>query len=203
MRWSLVLAFCLGVCVLPALAQEPLTQADIRAMQEEISRADRELRDYDRLLVDLESSAKQTNKNNRSKAIGRLENVQKDVILRLEARLGEDYTIRRHGQEAEEVTTKQAEEGNLNSPARQKNTTAHELGGKGVQSAGYRLVRMQEIFVILQRNRQQAIERDAQALDRYYRLSREFGALMLYDRDDLFGQLPAEAQEEYLKTMVK
>lgn len=203
MRWSLVFAFCFCCCVVPALAQKTLTQADIRDMQEQLVRADRVLRDYDQLLVDLDNAGDKTNKNGRSRAISSIEQIQKDVILALEAMIGDEYTIQRHGQEVNEITTQEAEKYTSGSTSRQQRTVHQELASQGVASPGYRLVRMQEIYVLLQQSRQQAIDRDPQAFDRYYRLAREFGGLMLYERDGMFQLLPPEAQEEYLQTMVR
>lgn len=203
MRWSLVLALCLAYGVLPAIAQEAMTQPDIRDLQEQLQRADRTLRDYDRLLVDLDNAADKTSRSGRSSAIGRIEDIQKRVILALEAMIGDEYTIIRHGQDVREVTTTEAEKYTSGSTSRQRKTVVQELSAGGVYSPGYRLWRMQEIYVYLQQSRQQAIDRDPSAFDRYYRLAREFGGLMLYERDGMFDLLPAEAQKEYMETMVR
>lgn len=202
MRWASLLTLCCLLCSLPAFAQETLTQADIRELQEDLQKADRTLRDYDQLLVDLNKAADKTSKSARKKAIQRIEEIQGRVILALEERLDEEYKVIRHGEEAAQVDTREAEELSSGSSPRQKRTVAEKLSHQGVASPGYRLVRMQQIYVSLQQSRQQAIDREPTAFDRYYRLAREFGGLMLYERNGMYELLPPEAQKEYEETMV-
>jgi len=201
MRWSLVLAFCFSLCVLPALAQENSSPPDVDELEQQLAQADRQLEDYDQSLSDLNEAAGQSSDTGRSSAIEDLERIQQEVIQKLERLLGEDYTIEQHGEEVQEVTTDEAEKETSFSTSRRERTLNQQLDAEGVGSPGYRLVRMQQIYESLQEIRQSAIDHDPGALDRYSRMAREFGGLMLYDRDAIFGQLPPEAQQEYMETM--
>ena len=197
---SLVIALSLALLPQPADSNygidRELTRSEVNQLQKQIRIEERELKRYKSAVRSLEDAAGSSNKSGRRQAIQDLEAGMVAKILHIEERIGTEHTIQRHGQEAREVRPTDSV-GNSSTPSRTKRNLIWKSLEQGVNSPGYRLIRMQEIYRICATNRQQSIDRVQSALDKYIRLSQEFARLSEIDLEDIQERIPETTEPEW------
>ncbi len=190
-----------------ALAQDssdldgtPLKAMDIRSLDLELQRDETALRDFRNLIGRLESAAKKSNNTDRRRAVENLRNAMADKILQAEDYLGQEHTLRRHGQEVTVATTSEVEETTASGKIPQTGRKIRYQGPADLYNAFYRLVRMQEIFTSCRTLEEHAIAKSTESLQRYLNLTTEFANLMETDvqeirdlRAEVEARLAAEA----------
>jgi hypothetical protein len=118
-------------------------------------------------------------------------------ILRREDDLGQDHTIKKHGEEVTSGTTSAAEVGAPVGTSRAKTSLNYKEGIAGLRLR--QLSRMQSIYVSAKHNKQPAIEKQGEALDRYMNQVRRFREELETSVSILEAELEKRAQEAELK----
>ncbi len=183
----ILVAFCL-----PAVSQTgssgSLSNKEINDLKREIQHKERRLKSFESAIRKLETAARQSSNSSARKAVENAEDLMREVIRVEEQKLGQDYTITQHGEEAETVHTNDlTDERGVRTNSRRRYALPADTPPEYI-----RLVRLQEIYVTLQRSREQAITRTGGAPERYGNLVREFADLMRTDLAELQAKLPEQ-----------
>ena len=173
----------------PALAQDdekPLSNREVKELEREIQHKERQLDDFESILRKLKSAARQTSHSPARKAVDETEELMAEVIRYEEQKLGEEYVITQHGEEAETVHTSELTESR---GVRTRNRRPYTAPA-GTPPEYLRLVRLQEIYVSCQTLGELAVSRTGDAAERYGNLVREFADVMRADLAELQAKLP-------------
>ena len=167
------LAFCLTLVVgLTAEAQsDDLKKFSDRDLEKAGRETGKELKTIKNLESKLSSAAKQSSNSGRKSAINNLQDHMAKCILRREDNLGQEHTIKMHGEEVTGTT----DAANVGSPVGTSSAKTSLLYMEGIE--GYllrQLSLMQSLFVAAKQNQVPAIERTGDSLDRYAGYVRRF-----------------------------
>ena len=175
----------------------PLKGMDVKTLQIELERAERDLRDFGGYIGGLESASKKSSNSDRRRAVERLRVGMGDWILKVEDELGQEHTIRMHGKEVTQTTTKEMEKTTSSGRLPQTGRKIRYQGPADLYNAFYRLTRMQEIFTSCRTIEEHAIAKETQALDRYHRLVSEFKMLMDAQIQEIRNLIPEAEEDPY------
>ena len=175
----------------------PLKRMDVQTLQIELERAERDLRDFEDYIGGLESASKKSSNSDRRRSVDRLREAMVNWILKVEDELGQEHTIRMHGQEVTQTTTKEIEKTTSSGRLPQTGRKIRYQGPADLYNAFYRLTRMQEIFISCRTIEEHAIAKETQALDRYHRLVSEFKMLMDTQIQEIRDLIPEAEEDPY------
>jgi hypothetical protein len=175
MKMTIIAAICVVIgltsSILPdaALAQgQPdgrLSSSEISELKSMLSRDQRELRDFQGLIRDLESAANESNGARRQKTIDKLQDAMAREIIQAEEKLNKEYFLRVHG----EVKKRELKDKN-------------PQGTSAVFSPDHqRLTHMQSIYRVCSRGARRAVNKETQGMDNYLRKVKDFALLMQTD----------------------
>ncbi len=193
------LAICLSVCAgiaVESLAGE-MEDFNTRDLESHLRKTSKELKTMKNLEKKLESAARQSSNTARKSTINDLQDHMASCIIRREDDLGQDHTIKMHGQEVTSGTTSAAEVGAPVGTSRAKNSLNFKEGIAGLRLR--QLSRMQSIFVSAKHNKQPAIEKQGESLDRYTTQVRRFREELEASISILEAELEKRAREQELK----
>jgi hypothetical protein len=165
------LAFLVGASFC-ALAQDELKPFSTKDLEAHLRKTEKELKTLKNLEGKLESASRQSSNSSRRKVIEGIQEHMGACILRREDDLGQEHTIRQHGEPVSGGTTGAAEVG---APVGSSNTTNPLMYKEGLAGMRLRqLARLQAIFVAARQINQSAVERQGDALERYLDQTRRF-----------------------------
>jgi hypothetical protein len=177
-----------------ALAEEFQTRST-KDIKKDLKQTERELKSFQDLQRQLKSSGKDSSNSKRQKVIGKLREEMADCIIRREDILGQEHTIKMHGETVTSGTTKEAEAGapvGTSSAKQAKNLNAKE--GPNANRLRH-LSRLQSIFVSAAKSERPAIEKQNDAFERYSDKMRRFEEELVRDRDALAAELDDRAPD--------
>ena len=169
-----MMAICLTVTagfVADSLAND-LDEFSTRELQDAFRKTEKELKTMKNLEKKLESAGRQSSNTARKSTIEKIQDHMATCILRREDNLGQEHTIKMHGGHVKSGTTSAAEVGSPVGTSRAKTSLAYVEGIKGYLLRQLSL--MQSLFIAAQTNRQPAIERQGDSLERYASHTRRF-----------------------------
>ncbi len=161
------LAICLMVTAgisVDSLADE-LEDFNTRDLENHLRKTSKELKTMKNLEKKLESAGRQSSNTARKSTIDKIQDHMGSCILRREDDLGQDHTIKQHGETVTSGTTSAAEVGAPVGTSRAKTSLNFKEGIAGLRLR--QLSRMQSIYVSAKHNKQPAIEKQGESLDRY------------------------------------
>lgn len=168
------LAICLTVIagIVPDSRADDLKEFDTRELEGHLRKTDKELKTMKNLEKKLESAARKSSNSDRKTAINKIQDHMGSCILRREDDLGQEHTIKKHGETVTAGTTSAAEAGAPVGTSRAKTSLQYKEGIAGLRLR--QLSRMQSIFISAKTNLQPAIEKQGDSLDRYQTKVRQF-----------------------------
>ena len=169
-----MMAICLTVVAgfaADSLAYD-LDEFSTKELQDAFRKTEKELKTLKNLEKKLASAAKQSSNTARKSTIQDIQDHMATCILRREDNLGQEHTIKMHGGHVKSGTTSAAELGSPVGTSRAKTSLAYVEGIKGYLLRQLSL--MQSLFIAAQTNRQPAIERQGDSLERYASHTRRF-----------------------------
>ena len=193
------LAICLSITggiAVEAVADE-LEDFQTRDLENHLRKTSKELKTMKNLEKKLQSASKQSSNTARKSAINNLQDHMVQCILRREDDLGQDHTIKKHGEEVTTGTTSAAEVGAPVGTSVAKTSLNYKEGIAGLRLR--QLSRMQSIFVSTKHNQQPAIEKQGDSLDRYSNQVRKFREELETSVSILESELEKRAQQQELK----
>jgi hypothetical protein len=192
------LAICLTAMagIVAETRADELKEFSTKDLENALRQTSKELKTFANLEKKFASAAKQSSNTSRKTAITNLQDHMATCIIRREDDLGQEHTIKMHGGHVAAGTTSAAEVGAPVGTSRAKNSLNYVEG-----IAGYRLRQlslMQSLFVAAQQNKQPAIERQGDSLDRYASFTRRFREELERNHMIIEGELEkrARAKEE-------
>ncbi len=193
------LVICLAVTAGIAVDSraDELEDFDTRELEAHLRKTTAELKTMKDLERKLESAARQSSNSARKSTIDKLQDHMAQCILRREDDLGQEHTIKMHGEYVTSGTTSAAEVGAPVGTSRAKTSLNHKEGIAGLRLR--QLSRMQSIFVSAKRSQQPAIEKQGDSLDRYGAKVRRFGEELERSKSILETELEKRARERELK----
>jgi len=168
------LAICLSVgmgIAVESLAGE-LEDFNTRDLESHLRKTSKELKTMKNLEKKLESAGRQSSNSARKSAIDKIQDHMGSCIIRREDDLGQDHTIKQHGETVTSGTTSAAEVGAPVGTSRAKTSLNFKEGIAGMRLR--QLSHMQSLFVSAKHNMQPAIEKQGDSLDRYTNQIRKF-----------------------------
>ena len=169
-----VMAICLTVTagfVADSLAND-LDEFSTKELQDAFRKTQKELKTFKSLEKKLASAAKQSSNSARKSTIQDIQDHMAKCILRREDFLGQEHTIKMHGEEVTSGTTSAAELGAPVGTSRAKTSLNYVEGIRGYLLRQLSL--MQSLFIGAKTNKQPAIERQGDSLERYASHTRRF-----------------------------
>ncbi len=161
------LAICLSVgagIAVESLADE-LEGFSTQELESHMRKTSKELKTMKNLEKKLESAGRQSSNTARKSTIDKIQDHMGSCILRREDDLGQDHTIKQHDETVTKGTTSAAEVGAPVGTSRAKTSLNFKEGIAGLRLR--QLSRMQSIYVSAKHNKQPAIEKQGESLDRY------------------------------------
>lgn len=176
-----------------AVAEEFKTRST-QELKRDLDKTERELKKMADLNRSLGYSEKSSSNSKRQKVIGDLRQLMADCIIRREDILGQEHTIKMHGETVTSGTTKEAEAGapvGTSSAKQAKNLNTMD----GPNANRLRLLsRLQSLFVSAAKSERAAIEKQGDAFERYSDKMARFEEQLTRDRDALAAELEARTQ---------
>jgi len=193
------LVICLAVTAGIAVDSraDELKEFSTRELEAHLRKTTAELKTMKNLESKLESAARQSSNSARKSSIGKLQDHMAQCILRRETDLGQDHTIKMHGEHVTSGTTSAAEVGAPVGTSRAKTSLNYKEGLAGLRLR--QLSRMQSIYVSAKRNQQPAIEKQGDSLDRYATQARKFREELERSKSILDAELEKRAREQELE----
>jgi hypothetical protein len=175
MKAIIIAGICLIIGMTSSILPDPtaaqnqsgatLSRAEISDLKSMLSRDQRELRDFQGLIRDLESAANESNGARRQKTIDKLQDAMAREIIQAEENLNKEYFLRVHGE------VKKRELKNKN-----------PQGSSAVFSPEHqRLTHMQSIYRVCSRGTRRAVNKEPQGMENYLRKVKDFAVLMQTD----------------------
>jgi len=193
------LAICLMVTAgisVDSLADE-LEDFNTRDLENHLRKTSKELKTMKNLEKKLESAGRQSSNSARKSTINDIQDHMGSCILRREDDLGQDHTIKKHGEMVTKGTTSAAEVGSPVGTSTAKTSLQYKEGIAGLRLR--QLSRMQSIFVSATHNMQPAIEKQGESLDRYTTQVRKFRKELETSVSILETELEKRAREQEMK----
>ena len=193
------LAICLSVATgiaVESLAGE-LEDFNTSDLESHLRKTSKELKTMKNLEKKLTSAARQSSNTARKSTINDLQDHMVQCIIRREDDLGQEHTIKMHGETVTKGTTSATEVGTPVGTSRAKTSLNFKEGIAGLRLR--QLSRMQSIFVSAKHNQQPAIERQGESLDRYATQVRKFREELETSVSILEGELEKRTRENELK----
>ena len=193
------LAICLSVSAgiaVESLASE-LEDFTTRDLEDHLRKTRKELKTMKNLEKKLESAGRQSSNTARKSAINNIQDHMASCILRREDDLGQEHTIKQHGETVAKGTTSSAEVGSPVGTSTAKTSLNFKEGIAGLRLR--QLSRMQSIFVSAKTNMQPAIEKQGDSLDRYSNQARKFRQELETSVSILETELENRSQEQEMK----
>jgi len=193
------LVICLAVTAGIAVDSraDELKEFSTRELEAHLRKTTAELKTMKNLESKLESAARQSSNSARKSTIGKLQDHMVQCILRRETDLGQEHTIKMHGEHVTSGTTSAAEVGAPVGTSRAKTSLNYKEGIAGLRLR--QLSRMQSIYVSAKRNQQPAIEKQGDSLDRYATQARKFREELERSKSILDAELEKRAREQELE----
>jgi hypothetical protein len=193
------LAICLSVTagIAVEVVADELEDFQTRDLENHLRKTSKELKTMKNLEKKLQSASKQSSNTARKSAINNLQDHMVQCILRREDDLGQDHTIKKHGEAVTAGTTSAAEVGAPVGTSVAKTSLNYKEGIAGLRLR--QLSRMQSIFVSAKHNQQPAIEKQGDSLDRYSNQVRKFREELETSVSILESELEKRAQQQELK----
>lgn len=183
---TILLAALLAMTAGPAVADyvESLSNQDLKYVTRDVQD---EMRRHDNLLSKLKSAGRSSSNSSRKSVVNDLNQAMADVVFEREELLGQEHTIMRHNTYTESGTTDAAEVG---APVGTRGRNRRVRVGMEDQypEALQRLARMQSLLVTAKRIEVQAIEKQGEAFEKYSQLARDFGEVILTERNILMNE---------------
>ena len=176
---------------------DELEDIDTRVLEAHLRKTSDELKTMENLERKLESAARQSSNSARKSSINKLQDHMVQCILRRETDLGQDHTITKHGEYVTSGTNSSVEVGTPVNTGRGMNSLSYKEGLAGLRLR--QLSRMQSIFVSAKSNQQLAIEKQADALDRYATNVQRFRKELETSKGILETELENRAREQEAK----
>lgn len=193
------LAICLSVTTGIAVESQAdeLEDFNTRELENHLRKTSKELKTMKSLEKKLESAARQSSNTARKSTLNDIQDHMAQCILRREDDLSQDHTIKKHGEEVTSGTTSAAEVGSPVGTSTAKRSLNFKEGLAGLRLR--QLSRMQSIFVSAKHNKQPAIEKQGDSLDRYTTQVRRFREELETSVSILEAELEKRAQEQEQK----
>jgi len=191
-----MMVICLAVSagfVADSLASD-LDEFSTKELQDAFRKTEKELKTMKNLEKKLASAAKQSSNTARKSSIQDIQDHMAKCILRREDYLGQEHTIKMHGEHVQSGTTSAAEVGAPVGTSRAKTSLNYVEGIKGYLLRQLSL--MQSLFVSAKTNMQPAIEKQGDSLDRYANHTRRFREELERNTIILEAELEKRAQEK-------
>jgi hypothetical protein len=193
------LAICLtALAGIPADSQaNDLKEFKTKDLEKHFRKTDKELQTMKKMEKKLESAGRQSSNTARKSAVNNIQDHMGSCILRREDDLGQDHTIKKHGEHVTAGTTSAAEVGAPVGTSSAKTSLQYKEG-----LAGWRLrqlSKMQSIFVAAQTNMQPAIEKQGDSMERYTNKCRQFREELEKSHQVLTAELENRAKEKEMK----
>ena len=176
---------------------DELKEFTTRELEAHLRKTSEEVKTMKNLERKLESAARQSSNTARKTSIDKLQDHMGQCIFRRETDLGQDHTIKMHGEHVTSGTTSAAEVGAPVGATRAKTSLNSVEGIAGLRLR--QLSRMQSLFVSAKHNQQPAIERQGDSLERYAANVVRFREELETSKSILEAELEKRAQEEELK----
>jgi hypothetical protein len=178
---------------LPDAAAEPqalggvtMASSEVAKIKRTIDRDEKELREFKKLIRELEGTVNQSSSAKRQKVINDLHNAMGREIVQLEQKLGETYFMRVHG----DVQN------------RRDDRTERPTGSAAVFTPDHqRLTHMQGIYRVCQRGQRNAINKTGTGLEDYISKVNTFASLMQGDLQSTRALLPSDSAEKSKASM--
>jgi hypothetical protein len=171
-----MMVVCLAVLVgvaAPAQAEDEMKQFTTKELQAHLRKTEKELKNLKDLEKKLTAAARQSSNSAREKVINKIDDQMAECILRREDDLGQEHTIKRHGDMVTSGTTGAAEVGAPVGTRRgKKSSLMYKEGIAGMRLR--QLARLQGLYVSANHNMRQAIEKQGDSLERYADGTRRF-----------------------------
>ncbi len=176
MKTALVVGICLAIGLSPSILHDAiaapqsgsgtsLSNSEISDLKNMLNRDQRELRDFQGLIRDLESAAKESSGARRQKTIDKLQEAMAREIIQAEENLNKDYFLRIHG----EVSKRDA-------------SSSVPQGTSAVFTPEHqRLTYMQSIYRVCSRGTRRAVNKESQGVENYLQKVKDFAVLMQTD----------------------
>jgi hypothetical protein len=177
MRKTVLILACALTCLGATAPAEDMSGVSDRDLARGSEKLAREIRDMDALLRKLESSGRSSSNAGRRSAIEGILDAMVQIVYDREEVLGEEHTIKRHGDEVQTGLTDAAEVG---TPMATKKTRRRIRKGEAEElpDALRRLTRMQTIVVSARRIEVPAVDRQGETFEQLQGMCREFGEIL-------------------------
>ena len=187
------LSFFLMPGYLPDAAAEPqalgsvtMASSEVAKIKRTIDRDEKELKEFQKLIRNLQGTANQSSSATRQKVIDNLHNAMGREIIQLEEKIGESYYLRQHG----EVQKR--------SDGRDERPT----GSAAVFTPDHqRLTHMQGLYRVCSRGQRKAVNKEGTGLNDYLEKVNTFASLMQGDLQSTRALLPNETAEKSKASM--
>lgn len=158
-------------------------------LKRDLDRTEKELKKMADLNRSLGYSEKDSSNSKRQKVIGDLREHMANCIIRREDILGQEHTIKMHGETVTSGTTKEAEAGSPVGTSRAKQAkNLNNMDGPNADRLRL-LSRLQSLFVSAAKSERPAIEKQGDAFTRYSEKMARFEQELTRDRDALAAEL--------------
>ena len=188
------LAVCLAIVATSATESraDELKEFSTRDLEKALSKTKKELKTFVSLEKKLDSAGKQSSNTARKSVLTDIQDHMAKCITRREDDLGQEHTIKMHGEYVTEGTTSAAEVGAPVGTSRAKTSLLYVEGIEGYRLRQLSL--MQSLFVATAQNLQPAIDRQGESLDRFASFTRRFREELERNQMILEGELKKRDQ---------
>jgi hypothetical protein len=169
-----------------AMGAVSMASSEITKIKRTIDRDEKELREFQKLVRQLETTANQSNGARRQQVIDELQSTMVREILQLEEKMGETYFLRTHGEVKE----------------RRDDRDERPTGSAAVFTPDHqRLTHMQGLYRVCSRGQRAAVNKDGTGLNDYLEKVNTFASLMQGDLQSTRALLPNETAEKSKASM--
>ncbi|UCH83780.1 MAG: hypothetical protein JSW50_15240 [Candidatus Latescibacterota bacterium] len=169
-----------------ALGSVTMASSEVAKIKRTIDRDTKELKEFRKLIKNLESTARESSSARRQKIITDLHNAMGREIVQLEKKIGEEYFLRTHGEVQK----------------RRDGRTERPTGSAAVFTPAHqRLTHMQGIYRVCSRGQRKAVNKEGSGLTDYLEKVNTFALLMEGDLQATRALLPAETAEKSKASM--
>jgi hypothetical protein len=193
---ALAICFTVTAGAVANAQSEDLKEFSTRDLERALKETNKELKTFRNLEKKFDSAARQSSNTARKSAINDIQDHMGKCILRREDNLGLEHTIKMHGGHVVAGTTDAADVGAPVGTSRAKRSLDYVEGIEGYLLR--QLSRLQSIFIAAMNNKQPAIEKQGDSLERYAGFTRRFREELERNVMILEGELAnrAAAQEQ-------
>jgi len=169
-----------------ALGGVTMASSEVAKIKRIIDRDEKELREFRKLIRELEGTTNQSSSAKRQQVINGLHDAMGREIVQLEEKIGETYFLRQHAEVQK----------------RRDDRSERPTGSAAVFTPDHqRLTHMQGLYRVCQRGQRKAVNKEGNGLSDYIDKVNTFASLMQGDLQSTRALLPSETAEESKASM--